>query len=160
MSRPCLLLLTAVLAVGAARVATASPSAPAAAPSHCAEVKVDPSDTSIYVGSVSLSIRPLTRSNGVYRSDYTAKVFPYFFFSEHGTISIDVSDDLLRRIERGEAVDFTGHANNSEGKERRIEGQAVPAAAGADHGKMKVRVWVGKHLELVFNTVYRFTGKE
>ena len=129
-------------------------------PAPNAEVTVEPADTSIYVGIVSLTIQPLTRRDGVYRSDYAVKVFPFFFYNERGSISIEVSDDQLRRLERGETVSFNGHASNSNGKARRIEGHAVSEAAGADHGKIKVRVWVSKHIELIFNTVYRFTGKE
>ena len=40
---------------------------------------------------------------------------------------------------------------------RRIEGRAIPDGANAGHGKIKVRVWVGR-IELIFNSVYRFTG--
>ena len=127
---------------------------------HCAEVTVEPADTSIYVGSVNLAMQPLTRSAGVYRTDYVVKVFPFFFYDERGSMAIEVSDGQLQQLERGETVSFSGHASNSNGKERRIEGRATPEAAGANHGKIKVRVWVSKHIELVFNSVYRFTGKD
>lgn len=121
---------------------------------------MEPANTSIYVGSVNLAMQPLTRRGAVYSADYVAKVFPYFFFNERGGISIEVSDDQLHQLKRGETISFFGHANNSNGKDRRIEGRATAEAAGADHGKIKVRVRVSKHIELVFNTVYRFTGKE
>ena len=87
-------------------------------------------------------------------------MFPFFFYNERGDIAIEVSDDQLRQLERGEEVSFIGHASNSKGKARGVEGRATPAAAGADHGKIKVRVRVSKHIELTFNTAYRFTGKE
>jgi hypothetical protein len=158
--RPGLLLLTAVLAAGAAQVAAVLPPAPAVASGRYAEVTVEPAATSIYLGSVSLAAVPFKRSGGAYASDYTVKVFPFFFFNERGSISIDVSDEQLQQLDRGETVDFTGHASNSKGKERPIGGRAVPDGAGSDHGKIKVRVKVGRKIELVFNTVYRFTGKE
>lgn len=102
---------------------------------------------------------PFVRQGGVYRSTYRAKVFPFFFFNEHGDIAIDFPDDSLRRLRRGETVHFKGHAANSDGHGRRIEGRAVPDAANADHGRIKVRVWVGR-VELIFNTTYRFTGPD
>jgi hypothetical protein len=125
-----------------------------------AQVTVNPTKTSIYIGSISLTMPPFARRNGVYQSEYKAKVFPFFFSSESGSISIEFSDDNLHQLLRGETVYFKGRAHNSNGDERRIEGRAVPEAAGADHGKIKVRVWVSKRIELIFNTVYRFTGKE
>ena len=133
--------------------------APAAAGRYAA-VTVDPAHTSIYIGSVSLTMPPFTRHGGVYTSDYAAKVFPFFFFSEQGTISIEASDEQLQQLERGQAVDFKGHASNRSGAPRRVEGRAEPDAAGGGPGKIKVRVWVSKRIELIFNSVYRFSGKE
>lgn len=123
------------------------------------QVTVDPTKTSIYIGSVSLTMPPFQRRNGLYTTDYAAKAFPFFFYSERGQIAIEFSDENLRQLQRGETAYFKGHASNSAGAERRIEGRAVPDTGGADHGKIKVRVWVGK-VELIFNSVYRFTGVE
>lgn len=122
-----------------------------------ARVTVEPARTSIYIGSVTLSMLPLERRAGEYEADYSAKVFPFFFYNEHGRLSIRFSDDDLRQLARGEAVSFSGHARTSSGAPRRIEGRAVPDAAAPGCGKIKVRVWVGR-LELVFNTAYRFSG--
>ena len=155
-----LLLLTAVLASGEARVANALPPVPASASGRYAEVTVEPTDTSIYVGTVSLIMPPFTRRGDVYRSDYVIKVFPFFFYNERGNIWIEFSDDQLRHIERGETVFFNGRATNSDGEGRGIKGRAVPEAAGADYGKIKVWVRVSKRIELIFNAVYRFTGRE
>ena len=122
-----------------------------------AQVTVEPTKTSIYIGSVSLTMPPFARRAGVYSTDYSAKVFPFFFYNERGHLSIEFSDDNLRQLLRGETVEFKGHARNSYGAERRIEGRAIPDAAGAGRGKIKVRVGVGR-IELIFNTVYGFTG--
>ena len=103
---------------------------------------------------------PLTRRGNVYTSDYSVKVFPFFFFNERGRISIEVSAEQLQQLARGETVDLKGHASNSRGAERRIGGRAVSDSIGGDRGKIKVRVWVSKNIELIFNTAYRFTGKE
>ena len=120
-------------------------------------VEIAPTKTSIYVGSVSMTMPAFTRKSGVYESTYSAKVFPYFFYNEKGKLWIDTSDDDVRRLERGETVNFTGHAVSDDGAERRIEGRAVPADAGG--GKIKVRIFVSKRIDLVFNTTYAFPKK-
>lgn len=117
-------------------------------------VEVEPTWTSIYIGTVSMRMPVFTRENGRYASTYTAKVFPFFFYGEHGRMSIDVPDEKLRALERGETIEFEGRAENSEGEERRIEGRAVPT--DADSGKLKVRVFVSNRIQLIFNTTYRF----
>ena len=122
--------------------------------SRYATVEIESVKTSIYVGSVTMTMPPLVRKDGAFSSTYNARVFPYFFSSEKGTLSINFSDDELRRLERGETVQFTGRAVNTDGEERRIEGRAVPD--NATSGKIKVRVFVSKKIELIFNTKYRF----
>ena len=117
-------------------------------------VTIAPTKTSIYIGTVSMTMPAFVRKNGAYESTYTAKVFPYFFSSEKGTLTIALSDENLRRLEKGEAVEFSGHAVNTDGEERRVEGRATPADAAG--GKIKVRVFVSKRVELIFNTSYRF----
>jgi hypothetical protein len=117
-------------------------------------VEVAPTKTSIYVGSVAMTMPVFTRADGAYRSTYAAKVFPYFFSNETGRLSIDLPDDKLLALERGEPVEFVGHAVNHDGDERRITGKATPTDATT--GKLKVRVLVSKRIELIFNTTYRF----
>jgi hypothetical protein len=135
------------------------------APAHAAEtplsryetVEIEPAKTSIYIGTVTMTLPPFARKDGVYYSTYSAKVFPYFFYNEKGKIGIPVSDEMLRRLERGESVDFKASGLNEEGEERRIEGRAVPT--DATKGKIKVRIFVSKKIELIFNTTYRFAPK-
>ena len=155
------LVLTFAAGVTAAEGPAPAPLPPADVPlgGRYARVTVEPTKTSIYIGSVSLTMLPFARQVGVYSTDYSAKVFPFFFYSERGTISIGFSDENLRQLMRGETVYFTGHANNSAGAERRIEGRAIPDGSNTGHGRIKVRVWVGK-IQLIFNSVYRFTGTE
>lgn len=119
---------------------------------------VETAKTSIYIGSVTLTMPPFQRNGEVYRSTYQAKVFPYFFYNEAGKIAITLSDEDLRRIGAGEVVHFTGEAEDTTGDPRRIEGRVVPDDAIS--GKIKVRVWVSKNIELIFNTTYRFSGDE
>lgn len=118
-------------------------------------IEIAPTKTSIYVGTVAMTTPPFVREGQAYKSTYYAKVFPYFFSSEKGTISIDTNDEMVRRLERGEVVEFTGHGVNTDGEDRRIEGRAIPSDAVS--GKIKVRVFVSKKIQLIFNTTYRFT---
>ena len=119
-----------------------------------ASVAIAPVKTSIYIGSVTLTSPPYLRKAGTYTSSYTAKVFPYFFYNEHGTISIAVSDDQLRQLRRGESITFTGQGLSSDSEPRHIEGKVTPVDATT--GKIKVRVFVSKRIQLIFNTTYRF----
>jgi hypothetical protein len=120
------------------------------------KIVVETSSTSIYIGKVTLQVTPLIRQNGIYTGNYKAKVFPYFFMNEHGTFRMDVSDDDLARVARGETIEFKGHAENNGREERKITGRASPD--NADHGKIKVRIFVTEKIQLIFNTTYRFEG--
>ena len=153
------LLLTCLLATEAFSQ-TAVPPPPAQTSGRCAEVTVDPAHTLAYVAKISLALSPLARGSNGYTADYTVKVFPFFIFNEHGRISIDFSDQQLQQLERGAPVNLAGRATNSRGAERRIEGRAVSDSIGGYGGKIKIRVWVSKNIELAFNTAYRFTGKD
>ena len=117
-------------------------------------VTIAPTKTSIYIGTVAMTMPAFERNNGVYHSSYVAKVFPYFFSNEKGALAITLSDESLRKLERGETVQFSGRAVNTDGEERRVEGKATPADALS--GKIKVRVFVSKRIELIFNTSYQF----
>lgn len=119
------------------------------------QVEVAPAKTSIYVGTVSMTMPPFTRTGEGYTSTYAAKVFPYFFYNESGTLRIEFTEAMLRQLERGEPVDFTGRAEKSTDRaERRIEGRATPTDATS--GKLKVRVFYSRRVALIFNTTYRF----
>jgi hypothetical protein len=124
--------------------------------SNTDKIDVETSSTSIYIGKVTLLVAPLARQNGIYTGDYKAKVFPYFFMNEHGTFRLEVSDEDLARIAKGETVEFSGHAENSSREERKITGRATPD--DAVHGKIKVRIFVTEKIQLIFNTSYRFAG--
>jgi lipocalin len=54
-------------------------------------------------------------------------------------------------------LEFKGQAENSAGEARQVEGRAVPQ--DATRGKLKVRVFVSKRIQLIFNTTYRFVGR-
>jgi hypothetical protein len=129
-----------------------------APPAGCDRVEVASTWTSIYIGTVSLKMPTFARAaSGDYESTYSARVFPYFPYSEHGRLSIRISDDSLRQLARGDAIEFSGRAVNQEGGERRVEGKATPTSAAG--GKIKVRVFVTPRVELIFNTTYRFPAR-
>jgi hypothetical protein len=113
--------------------------------------------TSIYIGAVTLTTQPFVRDGTTYRSTYSAKVFPFFFYNESGRLSINLSDDDLRELATGKRVYFKGEAFSSKDEPRRVEGHADPSDAFS--GRIKVRVWVSKNIELIFNTTYQFDGK-
>ncbi len=145
----CLLLL---LAVGTALAAEG-----AAPESAWRRVEIGATWTSIYVGTVSLRMPEFKRNAaGEYESTYAARVLPWLFQNENGRISIRVSDDALRRLARGETIEFDGRAVNQAGEERAVTGRAAPADATS--GRIKVRVGVSPKVELIFNTTYRFSG--
>lgn len=122
---------------------------------HFQRVEVAPTWTSIYIGTVSLKVTGLTRNGaGDFEAAYEARVLPYFFYNEKGRITIHATDALLRTLERGEIIEFTGRAVNESGEERRVTGKATPSGPLA--GKIKVRVAVSPRIELIFNTTYRF----
>lgn len=127
--------------------------------SHAAasdKVDVEVMSTSIYIGKVTLSLGQLTRRDGVYSAEYKARVFPYFFLSEHGTFRIAISDEALARVAKGETIDFIGQAENGGREPRKVTGCAFPDAEG--HGRIKVRIFVTEKIQLVFNTTYKFAG--
>jgi hypothetical protein len=119
-----------------------------------ASVAIEPAKTSIYIGNVTMTMPTFQRTGPRYESSYVAKVFPYFFYNERGTLGIEFSDEQLARLEKGERVEFTGEARSDAGEDRRVEGHATPSDPVS--GKIKVRVFVSKKIELIFNTTYRF----
>jgi hypothetical protein len=67
---------------------------------------IDPSSTSVALGKASLIVSPLTHRDGNYVGDYQLKVRPYFFKSEKGTLLLVASDNSLRKLQAGKAINF------------------------------------------------------
>lgn len=143
--------------LGGALFATATAPAFAPDPSPYDTVVVSKTKTSIYVGSVSLTMTPFTREAGdVYSAEYKATVVPFIIFNESGQLRITFSGEQLERLERGERVEFSGDGKNKGGSPRPITGHASADLPGARTGKIKVRVFVTKKMALVFDTTYAF----
>ncbi|MEO6245605.1 MAG: hypothetical protein ABIQ12_09220 [Opitutaceae bacterium] len=145
------------LTTGLAAVSWTGRISAAELPARYQRVDVAPTKTSVYIGSVSMTMPPLVRVGGSYETAYAAKVFPFFFYNESGSLTIDISDDRLRAVDRGEAIEFKGRGVSAAGEERRVEGKVTPTSA--TEGKIKVRVFVSKRIELIFNTTYRLAGE-
>lgn len=120
-------------------------------------VEVPPVKTSIYLGYVELVPSTLRREGNRFVGTYQAKVRPFFFGSERGTFYIDCTDEQLATLQRGERIAFTGGGTNEAGEPRRVEGHVTADEAGSLAGKIKVRIFVTKRIQLIFNTTYRFT---
>ncbi len=116
-------------------------------------VSVETARTSIYVGTVTLTMPRFVRRGAAFESTYDCKVFPYFFYNEHGTLHIEVPDADLDALRQGRPIDFHGHARNHRDAERTVEGRAIPETPL--EGRLKVRVRVTRRIELIFNTRYR-----
>jgi hypothetical protein len=103
-----------------------------------------------------MTFQPFVRHSSVFSSTYSARVFPYFFYNERGRIWIVIPDDALRRVDRGESVDFVGHAISDYGDERRVDGHATPT--GPSTGRIRVRVFVSRRISLSYDTTYELRG--
>lgn len=133
-------------------LAAAMPAAHALEP--FTQAKVPTMKTSIYVGSVTLGTGTFRRAGDRWSTTYEAKVFPWFPWSEHGDITITVTEADLAKLARGDTVEFTGEAQNHKRKPRQVTGRAQPGSASA--GKIKVRI-AADGVELIFNGSYELT---
>jgi hypothetical protein len=115
-------------------------------------VAIKPTTASIYIATVTMTMPPFVRRDTVFSSTYSATVFPYFFWSESGRISITLPWEKLLRIALGEPAEFTGRGISESGDERRVEGRATPT--GPSSGRIRVRVYVTKRIFLTFDTTY------
>jgi hypothetical protein len=115
---------------------------------------VDPSSTSIALGKASLIVSPLTHRDGDYVGDYQLKVRPYFFKSEKGALFLVAADDLIRKLQAGTAIDFTGKAvTRKDGKTHVVLGKATPSSR--DRGSVTFSI-ITDNGKMVFNTSYHF----
>jgi len=114
---------------------------------------IAPSSSSLAGGTAKLVVGALSREPGTFVGDYRIKVFPYFFKSESGRLSMQVSDLALRKLTQGVAVELAGRATtNVTGKTRAIMAWAKPSANDCGALIFAVTTINGK---LIFNTSYR-----
>jgi hypothetical protein len=114
---------------------------------------IAPSSSSLAGGSAKLVVGALSREPGTYVGDYRIKVFPYFFKSETGRLSMQVSDLALSKLTQGVPVELIGRATtNGTGKTRAITASAMPSANDCGALIFAIATIEGK---LIFNTSYR-----
>ena len=115
---------------------------------------IDSSSTSVALGKASLIVSPLTHRDGNYVGDYQLKVRPYFFKSEKGTLLLVASDNSLRKLQAGKAINFTGKAvTRKDGKTHVVLGKATPLSG--DRGSVTFSI-ITENGKMVFNTSYHF----
>ena len=118
---------------------------------------IDPSSASVALGKARLIVSPLTHRDGNYVGDYQLKVRPYFFKSEKGTLLLVASDDSVRKLQAGTAIDFTGKAvTRKDGKTHVVFGKATPASG--DRGSVTFSI-ITENGKMIFNTSYHFETK-
>ena len=117
---------------------------------------IDPSSTSVALrGKASLIVSPLTHRNGNYAGEYQLKVRPYFFKSEKGSLLLAASDDSVRKLQAGIAINFTGKAvTHKDGRIHVVLGRATPSSP--DRGSVTFSIITDDDGKLVFNTSYHF----
>lgn len=106
---------------------------------------------------ITLSAGTLTRTETGYTADYEVKVFPFFFFNEHGTVRIEIIPEAMRLLQAGEVISFSGDATNQHGHLRLVDGRVYPEDKLT--GRISLVVHVGS-IELIFKTTYRLIGQE
>jgi len=117
-------------------------------------ITVEPMKTSIYVGSVRLNTGVFERNGENFSTTYDARVVPWFFWNENGTITLTLTEAEWAKLAKGERTEFKGEASNEKRKPRHVTGWAQPADRTS--GKIKVRV-LADGIELIFNGRYQLT---
>jgi hypothetical protein len=115
---------------------------------------IDPSSAPLPGGKAQLLVSALKGGPVNYCGSYKMKVTPYFFQSENGSVSVCISDESLRKLTQGIAVDLTGKAITEGQKEARvIKIKAKPHGDRQGMLRISVRAKTGN---LIFNTTYHF----
>lgn len=141
-------LAAAILTVAIGEVSAADTLPPQA-------VEIPVMRTSIYIGSVTLTVSTLERIADTldYSADYQARVIPWLFWSETGRITLTPKETDIERLFEGETIEVDGSATNHRGKPRIVSAKIQPE--DLDGGIIKVRIEAGG-TKLVFDGRYRF----
>ena len=113
------------------------------------------SSSSVALGKASLIVSPLTHRDGNYVGDYQHKAEPYFSKSDKGSLVLAASDDAVRKLQAGTAINFTGQASvtHKDGRTHIVLGRATPSSR--DRGSVTFSI-VTDDARIVFNTSYHF----
>jgi hypothetical protein len=122
--------------------------------SSAGKLVIGPSCASVALGKASLIVSPLTHRDGNYVGDYQLKVRPYFFKSEKGSLLLAASDDAVRKLQAGTAINFIGQAvTHKDGRTHIVLGRATPSSP--DRGSVTFSI-VTDDARIVFNASYHF----
>jgi hypothetical protein len=144
------------LALGATRCVHAERPKPAAESLNPITRKlfIDPSSTPVPLGKARLIVSPLLRRDGNYAGEYQLKVKPYFFKNETGSLVLGVSEDAVRKLQAGGAINFTGKAlTHEDGTSHVVLGKATPSSG--ERGSLTFFI-VTKNGKFIFNSSYHF----
>ena len=148
--------LSVVFAIMVAGFGTWAKEMPVAARGETSRMEIEPCSATLAGGKAKLTTTSLRRGPAKYTGNYDIKVSPYFFKSENGTLSFDVSDESMRKLATGTTVDFAGRAvTNGTGKSRAVKVKLRPAGAGLANGNLTISI-ATTNGELVFKTAYTF----
>src|SRR4029453_16939280 len=116
---------------------------------------IGPSSTSVALrGKASLIVSPLTHREGNYVGEYQLKMRPYFFKSEKGSLLLAASDEAVRKLQAGTAINFIGKAvTYKDGRTHIVLGTATPSSA--DRGRVTFSI-ITDDVKMVFSTSYHF----
>lgn len=115
---------------------------------------IHPTSTSVAGGKASLTISALRRKAATYIGEYDLKVSPWYFKNETGKLMMVVSEEALRKLTQGIAVNFTGRATtDADGTTRPINARATPS--GNTQGSVTFS-FVGDEKKVTFNSTYHF----
>jgi len=130
-------------------------STPATSDPATAKLFVDPSSTSVRLrGKATLTVSPLTPQGGNFVGDYQLKVRPYFFKSEKGRLLLAISDEAIRKLQAGTALNFTGNAvTRKDGRTHTVVGRVTSSSGGCGSVTFSI---VTDDAKVVFNTFYHF----
>ena len=79
---------------------------------------------------------------------------PYFFKSEKGSLLLAASDDAVRKLQTGTAINFTGTAvTHKDSRTHIVLGRATPSSG--NRGGVTFSI-ITDNAKIVFNTSYHF----
>ena len=125
---------------------------PTDAPPTLRRMHIDPSSTSVAVGKARLSVDSLARGGGGFNGSYQLEVSPFPVGNESGKLSVNLSDEELRRLAGGQPVEFTGAADSTGGNHSELRIVATPKGTSGG-GALRIHI-ASKKGKLVFNTSY------
>ncbi len=117
------------------------------------ELRIESATTSVPLGKAKLSVDALTRKGDAWQGGYTVDVSPLSFAGEKGQLTINLPGESVRKLTGGQAVDFSGEADSTNGNHSTVQGTATPAGGSKDSGAIRVRI-DSKKGRLVFKTTY------